>query len=46
MIKAYLQSFINYEMDNWVGLLPMDEFAYNNSTMQATGMSPFFANYG
>jgi hypothetical protein len=45
-IEAYLQSFINYEMDNWVGLLPMAEFAYNNSITQATGMSPFFANYG
>jgi hypothetical protein len=32
-------------MDNWVGLLPMAEFAYNNSVTQATGMSPFFANY-
>jgi hypothetical protein len=24
----------------------MVEFAYNNSTTQATGISPFFANYG
>jgi hypothetical protein len=24
----------------------MAEFAYNNSTTQATGISPFFANYG
>jgi hypothetical protein len=46
MIEAYLQSFINYEMDNWVGLLPMAEFAYNNAVTQATGMSPFVANYG
>jgi hypothetical protein len=46
MIEAYLWSFINYEIDNWVGLLPMAEFAYNNSVTQATGMSPFFANYG
>jgi hypothetical protein len=46
MIEAYLQSFINYEMDNWVGCLPMAEFACNNSVTQATGMSPFFANYG
>jgi hypothetical protein len=46
MIAAYLRSFINYEIDNWVGLLPMAEFAYNNSVTQATGMSPFFANYG
>jgi hypothetical protein len=45
-IKAYLRSFINYEMDNWVGLLPMAEFAYNNSVTQGTGMSPFYANYG
>jgi hypothetical protein len=45
-IEAYLWSFINYEMNNWVGLLPMAEFAYNNSVTQATGMSPFFANYG
>jgi hypothetical protein len=40
-IEAYLRSFINYEMDNWVGLLPMAEFAYNNSVTQATGMLPF-----
>jgi hypothetical protein len=33
-------------MDNWVGLLPMAEFTYNNSVTQATSMSPFFANYG
>jgi hypothetical protein len=33
-------------MDNWVGLLAMAEFAYNNSVTQATGMSPFFTNYG
>jgi hypothetical protein len=46
MIEAYLRSFINYEIDNWVRLLPMAEFAYNNSVTQATGMSPFFANYG
>jgi transposase InsO family protein len=45
-MEAYLWSFINYEMDNWVGLLPMAEFAYNNSVTQATGMSLFYANYG
>jgi hypothetical protein len=46
IIEVYLQSFINYKMDNWVRLLPMVEFAYNNSVTQSTGMSPFFANYG
>jgi hypothetical protein len=46
MIEVYLWSFINYEMDNWVRLLPIAEFAYNNSVTQATGISPFFTNYG
>jgi hypothetical protein len=45
-IEAYLRSFINYEMYNWVGLLPMTEFACNNSVTQATGMLPFYADYG
>jgi hypothetical protein len=44
MIEVYLSSFINYKMDNWVRLLPMAEFAYNNSVTQATGILPFFAN--
>ena len=45
-IDAYLRSFISYEQDDWVSLLPMAEFAYNNSTTNATGISPFYANYG
>ena len=45
-IEAYLWSFVNHEQDNWVNLLSMAEFAYNNSVTTATGMSPFYANYG
>jgi len=45
-IEAYLRSFISYEQDDWVSLLPMAEFAYNNSNTNATGISPFYANYG
>jgi len=45
-IEAYLRSFISYEQEDWVSLLPMAEFAYNNSTTSATGISPFYANYG
>jgi hypothetical protein len=33
-------------MDDWVELLPMAEFAYNNSQKTTTGYSPFYANYG
>jgi len=45
-IEAYLRSFVNHDQDNWVDLLPMAEFAYNNSVTTPTGVSPFFANFG
>jgi transposase InsO family protein len=45
-IEAYLRSFVNHEQDDWVSLLPMAEFAYNNSVTTATGLSPFYANFG
>src|SRR5258708_3042413 len=35
-----------YLQDNWVNLLPMAEFAYNNTMNATTGVSPFFANKG
>jgi len=45
-IEAYLRAFVGHEQYNWIGLLPMAEFAYNNSLTMANGMSPFYANYG
>jgi len=45
-IKAYLRAFTSKEQDDWAHLLPMAEFAYNNSTTTGNGMSPFYANYG
>jgi len=45
-IEAYLRSFVAKEQDNWAALLPMAEFAYNNSVTVGNGMTPFFANYG
>src|SRR5215216_4468540 len=38
--------FSNYEQDNWSEMLPMCEYAYNNSVTTATGLSPFYTNYG
>lgn len=46
LLEMYLRAFVNYEMANWVDLLPMAEFAYNNARSSSTGMSPFYANYG
>jgi len=45
-IETYLQAFVGKEQDDWVRLLPMAEFTYNNSTTTGNGMSPFYANYG
>jgi hypothetical protein len=45
-LKGYLRLYCNYQQDNWSDLLPIAEFAYNNSTHSATQVSPFFANYG
>jgi len=45
-IKTYLQAFVGKEQEDWVRLLPIAEFAYNNSTTAGNAMSPFYANYG
>lgn len=45
-IEAYLRIFCNFEQNDWVEVLPMAEYTYNNSVTNATGVSPFFANYG
>jgi len=45
-IEAYLRAFVSKEQDDWVRLLPMAEFTYNNSTTTGNGMSLFYANYG
>jgi len=45
-IEAYLHSFSNHEQNNWVSLLLMAKFAYNNSVTARTGLSLFYANYG
>jgi hypothetical protein len=45
-IEAYLRTYCNREQNDWSELLPLAEYAYNNSATTATGMSPFYANYG
>jgi len=45
-LEQYLCVYCNYQQNNWSELLPLVEFAYNNSLSATTGVSPFFANKG
>jgi hypothetical protein len=45
-LEQYLRCFLNYQQDDWHELLPLCEFAYNNSIHSATQTTPFLANYG
>ena len=40
-MEAYLRAFNNYKQNDWVKLLPMAEFAYNNVMNTSTGYTPF-----
>ena len=46
VLEAYLRPFLSQDQKDRVGLLPVAEFAYNNSAASVTGVTPFFANYG
>jgi len=45
-LEQYLRVYRNYQQDDWVHLLPLAEFAYNNTLQSATMVTPFFANKG
>jgi hypothetical protein len=44
-MEQYLRAFCNDEQDNWVKLLPLAEFADNNTIPVSTRMTAFWANY-
>lgn len=46
MIEAYLRSYINQKVTDWADLLLMAGYVCNNTTASATGLTPFYANYG
>ena len=46
ILEQYLRMYTNYQQDDWDALLPLAEFTYNNTTHEATGTTPFFANKG
>ena len=45
-MEQYLRAFVNFEQNDWVELLPMAEFAYNNTRHASTQMSLFEAVQG
>lgn len=46
VMEEYLRSYVSYQQDDWVSLLPMAEFTANNHASETTNTSPFFGNYG
>src|SRR5258708_7299482 len=46
VLEQYLWAYTNYQQDNWALLLPLAEFAYNNTVSATTGISLFFMNKG
>lgn len=46
ILEQYLRMFTTRQQDDWSDLLPLAEFAYNNTIHSATGLSPFYATYG
>jgi hypothetical protein len=45
-LEQYLRIYCDYLQDDWSQLLPLAEFAYNDSNNASTQLTPFFANYG
>lgn len=46
VLEDLLRHFTNAEQTNWDTLLPMVEFAINNSKHASSGFTPFYLNYG
>lgn len=46
VVEHFLRCFIADTQEDWVKLLPMAEFCYNNHNSSTTNSSPFFVWYG
>jgi len=45
-LKQFLRIYCNYQQSNWLQLLPVAEFVYNNTPSSTTSISPFYTNKG
>ena len=46
VLEHYLRCYADEEQSNWARLLPLAEFAYNNSHHSTAGSSPFYLLHG
>ena len=46
VLEHYLRSYADAKQAGWTNLLPLAEFAHNNSTHASAGASPFYLMYG
>ena len=46
VVEDCLRTFVNHKQSNWDEILPLCQFAINNSDQTSTGESPFFLNTG
>jgi predicted aspartyl protease len=46
ILENYLRNFVSYRQDDWVELLPLAEWSYNNHASNTTQQSPFSIWYG
>jgi len=44
-LEQYLRCYVNYNLSNWLDLLPSAEFAYNNQVHEGIKESPFYLEY-
>ena len=42
-LEQYLRCFVSYHQDDWYSLLPLAEFAFNNTLNASTKFTPFYA---
>jgi len=45
-LEQYLRCYVNYNLSNWLDLLPSAEFTYNNQAHEGIKESPFYLEYG
>lgn len=43
-VEQFLRLYCDHQQDDWVDLLPMAEFAWNNTVNSSTGVTPFYAD--